>query len=288
MLAPSAAGAAPSKAARAGTTSSPDYNRTVEAYKKNLKAKVIGGVDAADGSYPWQVSLQTSWIKAETGMAHFCGGSVYNERWIVTAAHCVKGLPKGDFEIFAGASSFSGNVHRIRVAEIRVHPRYTSVHGGYDIALVRLSEPLTLSPRIVRIPLVSEAEEARAAAQNKLTVTGWGATAENGPSVVKLQYVPVSFVSKAKCESFASYPDQITDTMLCAGYPEGTRDACQGDSGGPLSAEIDGKPYLLGIVSWGEGCGRVGKYGVYARVSQLGAWAEPIARLPGSVMGPGQ
>src|SRR5947207_430435 len=75
---------------------SADYNDTVKRFVNGLAPKVVGGTPAAEGAYPWQVSLVVSWI-ADLGAGHFCAGSIYNERWIVTAAHCVES--KAEIEI---------------------------------------------------------------------------------------------------------------------------------------------------------------------------------------------
>ena len=65
---------------------------------------------------------------------------------------------------------------------------------------------------------------------------------------------------------------QTTDTMICAGLDKGGKDSCQGDSGGPLFFNKEDRNYLIGLVSWGEGCARANKYGVYSKVNNQVDW----------------
>ncbi|MNT55643.1 Trypsin [compost metagenome] len=89
----------------------------------------------------------------------------------------------------------------------------------------------------------------------------------------RLQKVDVPLVTTESCN--ISYKNEITDRMMCAGFPEGGKDSCQGDSGGPLVAKTtDNQTYLIGVVSWGTGCARAGKPGVYAKVSYATSWIQ--------------
>jgi len=97
-------------------------------------------------------------------------------------------------------------------------------------------------------------------------VAGWGATCEGCAGTATLRFVAVPIVSNAQCNT--NYGGGITTAMLCAGFPQGGRDACQGDSGGPLT--IGGT--LVGVVSWGHGCARPNFPGVYARVPFFRNW----------------
>lgn len=109
-----------------------------------------------------------------------------------------------------------------------------------------------------------------------LTTAGWGRTSEGGSSSDALLKVEVPFVSANKCS--ASYPNQITDRMICAGFDEGGKDSCQGDSGGPLVKGNGSSRVLVGVVSWGEGCARPGKYGVYSKVSSVIDWINSVTK----------
>ena len=94
-------------------------------------------------------------------------------------------------------------------------------------------------------------------------VTGWGTTSEDGDSSKTLQEVRIPYVKNDVCMKNV----EITDNMVCAGLKEGGKDSCQGDSGGPMVYRSHGSWTLAGVVSWGEGCARAGKFGVYAKVA---------------------
>ena len=88
-----------------------------------------------------------------------------------------------------------------------------------------------------------------------------------------LQYVRVPAITNIACN--AAYGGFITDSMLCAGYPNvGGKDACQGDSGGPYVCNDNGKAVIAGVVSWGNGCALADFPGVYARVTMVLSWIQ--------------
>ena len=105
---------------------------------------------------------------------------------------------------------------------------------------------------------------------------GWGTTSESGCLSKNLLKVTVPLVSQADCS--VSYPDGINDSMICAGFPEGGKDSCQGDSGGPILTGTGANRTLAGIVSWGEGCARPNKYGVYSKVNAAVTWINDTAK----------
>ena len=109
--------------------------------------------------------------------------------------------------------------------------------------------------------------------REKLIVTGWGAAEQGGSVVRDLREVTVPFVTNAVCGDLLSYGSQITDTMICAGLAAGGTNSCQGDSGGPL-VSTSAPVQLVGVVSWGEGCAKPGKYGVYSRIANFKKWIE--------------
>lgn len=106
----------------------------------------------------------------------------------------------------------------------------------------------------------------------KCWVTGWGTLKSGGSSPDILQEVDVPVVSRDRCKS--AYPNQIHDSMICAGLERGGKDSCQGDSGGPMVCAVGGRYYLQGVVSWGQGCALKGKFGVYAKVKYLLDWMK--------------
>ena len=107
-------------------------------------------------------------------------------------------------------------------------------------------------------------------------ITGWGRLSSGGATPEKLQQASVPIASRARCDK--AYPRRIHDSMICAGLDQGGRDSCQGDSGGPMVCETGGRYYLQGVTSWGFGCARPGKFGVYAKVKFLLTWINDELR----------
>ena len=261
------------------------YKETVERYLDKKNRKIVGGTPAPTGSYPWQVSLVVSWI-SDPSDGHFCGGSVISNRWILTAAHCVVDLEPHHLKVIAGTTVLNGtrgqsrNVNRILLMKQKYNPQtYNN-----DIALLQLFKPLTLDggDKVGTIGAVTiEQENYLFAGGKKLTVSGWGATEEGGDTVATLRYVEVPPVAREDCNSALSYDGAITEKMICAGVMSGGEDSCQGDSGGPLTGLTEeGLAVQVGIVSWGEGCARPRKPGVYARVSQFRNWISTCIENP--------
>ncbi|XP_076057511.1 trypsin-1-like [Oratosquilla oratoria] len=230
--------------------------------------KIVGGEDATPGEFPYQISFQdNSW----GFIFHFCGGSVYNENYIVTAGHCVYGKNydnPSNLQITAGEHNLDkeeGNEQSVKVEKIILHEDYDTWTVSNDISLLKLAEPLTMNDYVKAIPLETKI------ASGNCKVTGWGALTEGGSSPSVLQWVTVPIVSDKKCrEAYGS--SEILDSMLCAGG-DGKKDSCQGDSGGPLAC--DGR--LAGVVSWGFGCARPKYPGVYTEVSYFADWVTKHA-----------
>uniref|UniRef100_A0A3Q2ZL72 Zgc:100868 n=1 Tax=Kryptolebias marmoratus TaxID=37003 RepID=A0A3Q2ZL72_KRYMA len=215
-----------------------------------LNTRIVGGQEAPAGSWPWQVSLQQS--------AHFCGGSLINNLWVLTAAHCVpSGNPAG-LTVFLGLQSLQGsNPNKVSrtVAQIIVHPDYNSVTSNNDIALLKLSSSVSFTSYIS--PVCLAASDSSFYSGVNSWVTGWGNVGEGGGLL-------------SKCSEGIT----ITDNMICAGLTEGGKDSCQGDSGGPMVSKQGGRWIQAGVVSFGVGCARPNIPGVYTRVSQYQNWVN--------------
>ena len=252
-----------------------DFDDTVLRFLRNQAPKIVGGKPAAPGEYPWQVSLVVSWI-ADPNQGHFCGGTIYNNKWIVTAAHCLVRVRAADVHLVAGTNVLMPGVHRVNVARVVMHKNYNGATSDEDIALIELRSPLALGTTMQQLALLEPSEEQSVLVKDKiLTVTGWGATTQGAAVVRDLQEVDVPFVTREVCNDPLSYNGKITDNMICAGKAAGGVDSCQGDSGGPIVYRATGSaPKLVGVVSWGEGCARPGKYGVYTRVTRYSSWVR--------------
>jgi secreted trypsin-like serine protease len=260
-------------------TGNTDYDDAVMRFIKGDAPKIVGGVPATPGAYPWQVSLVVSNI-SDAGRAHFCGGSIHSARWIITAAHCMAGLTSSQFQAIVGTHTLSKSSDRQSVKRRIIHGDYqkTARHDS-DIALIELEQALDLSGSAKPVTVLSTADESGILVEDReLIVTGWGATVQGGGVVRDLRQVRIPFTTRQTCSDPLSYGNLITDTMICAGLAAGGMDSCQGDSGGPLVSTTS-PALLVGIVSWGEGCARPAKYGVYTRIANFKSWIDACTRV---------
>jgi secreted trypsin-like serine protease len=253
-------------------------------------AQIVGGVLADPGEYPWQVEIDNYHSTSHTGSFSLCGGSLIDSQWVLTAAHCITESngsvsASGFLEVYTGEYNRTGaNGYEDRsVIKVIRHSSYNDNTLDNDIALVRLSSPVTIPngannlpwTKTDTIPLVP-ANVGSLAGVNAW-VTGWGRTSESGSTADQLRKVQLPIIENSVCNNASHYGGRITDNMMCAGYDAGMKDSCNGDSGGPLVVSNAGQWKLAGIVSWGDGCARVNKPGVYTRVSQYVSWINSNA-----------
>ncbi|GHH88130.1 serine protease [Streptomyces sulfonofaciens] len=246
---------------------------------------VIGGHPVRLADSPWMVALSSRDRFGATRSGQFCGGAVVARTTVLTAAHCLGtqtlGVPLDDVQdlkVIAGREDLTtGTGQEIPVREVTVDPSYDSGTNAADVAALTLSSAL---PESSVLPTAPEGDSAYQAG-TQATVYGWGDTTGAMELSSGLRAAEVQVLPDSACE--AAYPGgtagtYLAGTMLCAGDAEGGRDACQGDSGGPLVA----REHLIGLVSWGSGCGRAGRPGVYTRISAVLADSDtPGGDTPG-------
>ncbi|NWZ87205.1 FA9 factor, partial [Poecile atricapillus] len=239
--------------------------------------RVVGGSDSMKGEVPWQVLLVNS-----KGLG-FCGASIINEKWVVTAAHCLKPGYTHNITAVAGEHDLRSEEHteqRRRVVRLLPHPTYNASINEYhnDIALLELERPFIFNSYVTPVCLGSREFSNALLRQGMGTVSGWGKLFFRGRTATTLQVLKVPFVDRPTC--LKSTSTSILQNMFCAGFPSGGKDTCEGDSGGPHTTEIEGTWFLTGITSWGEQCALPGKYGIYTRVSKYVKWIKQNTRLP--------
>uniref|UniRef100_A0A4Y0BU78 Peptidase S1 domain-containing protein n=1 Tax=Anopheles funestus TaxID=62324 RepID=A0A4Y0BU78_ANOFN len=230
----------------------------------NQEIRIVGGRPTGVNQYPWLARL------VYDGQFH-CGASLLTKDYVLTAAHCVRRLKRNKIRVILGdydqfVASETPAIMRAVTAIIR-HRSFDQNSYNHDIALLKLRKPVEFTKTIRPVCLPKERSEP---AGQLGTVVGWGRTSEGGTLPALVQHVDVPILTLDQCRSMKYRASRITSNMLCAG--KGKQDSCQGDSGGPLLVRNGDKHEIVGIVSWGVGCGRAGYPGVYTRVARYLPW----------------
>jgi secreted trypsin-like serine protease len=257
-----------------------DYRAAVASYFSGSETKIVGGKQAPLNAFPWQASIEVSWID-DPYRAHFCGGTIYADKWIVTAAHCVVSLSPKEISVTVGTNQLGSGGARFTVNRVISKSNYDPKTKEHDIALLELVRPLTFGSAVKSIPIVTpEQEPALMKPGADATVVGWGSTSADGKAVRDLRYVTVPIVDRTVCNRPLAYDGQVTANMLCAGEVLGGKDSCQGDSGGPLTVDTSTGPKLAGVVSFGKGCALPNLVGIYTRAPNYLAWITSCIASP--------
>ncbi|OXA51279.1 Transmembrane protease serine 11B-like protein [Folsomia candida] len=291
------------------STFSASVSDTCNCGRKPNADRIVGGEDAKRGEFPWIAGLVTAKTRKP-----FCGGTVINDRFILTAAHCFKGpyMKKDNLQIVLGghfmdltsskvasgqggdeATAFDAvqaedakqNSIRFSVEKYFIHPLYVRQTNDFDVACF---------PDAATYHNKHEGKSA--------TVAGWGLNSSNASVTMgTLQKLDVKVFTFHECKGF--FEDRFTQffgpkvvpcnaarkrntdfirfffqRMMCAGFKEAGKDSCKGDSGGPLIAEKRTQLWeLIGAVSWGESCAAKNSPGVYLRINEVEQWVRYMA-----------
>jgi len=246
--------------------------------KPNKMEKIIGGWDVDfPVKYPWHVGLYS---RKEFGLSYFCGATIINNLFILSAAHCSRGWssPDGPSDLLIGIGDhdqnstlddFDGITIKASVKQVHVHPGYDDDTEDLDFSLIELSTPLEFGD-ILR-PICLPEDDLNTYEGDTGTIVGWGLTDYydyDFPDILQETHVTIM---DPTCDD---YHLNITDNMLCASYPE--RDACYGDSGGSISVVENGVFVQVGVTSWGIGCASEDHPGIYSRVTSVLKWIHQV------------
>ncbi|XP_045336282.1 serine protease 38 [Leopardus geoffroyi] len=242
-------------------------NRDVACGHRYIQGKIVGGVDVPERKWPWQVSVHYAGF-------HVCGGSIIDEYWILSAAHCFQREKNTEaFDMYVGLVDLrvAGNhTQWFEVNKVIIHPTYEVYHPiGGDIALVQLKSRIVFSDSV--LPVCVAPPDVNL--QNVICwATGWGVISQQGHTSDKLQEAQMPLISLPLCQLLYGHLSYIMMDMLCAGDIKNMKTVCEGDSGGPLVCEFNHTWLQVGVVSWGRGCTYPMYPAVYARVSYFSKW----------------
>lgn len=231
----------------------------------STSSQIVNGIESPRGSRPYMVHLPTSG----------CGGFLVSNTWVMTAAHCIRNQKPSDMIVRVGLHSRQdqSDGDTIQVAEIHQHPKFLSVTKGYDIAMLKLSQPITHKDAAPIALPSSDLEAQLTASGRKAVVSGWGFTKPHGPIADKLRETNIPITANPKqCSGLAAPANTI------CGEPDQGKDSCNGDSGGPLTGKhSDGKWYALGIVSYGPRT--CDGNGTYTRINGYLDWIKQTSGI---------
>ncbi|NXD45936.1 TMPSC protease, partial [Copsychus sechellarum] len=237
---------------------------------------IVGGHEAPEGAWPGVVSLQV--LRGGVRFTHLCGGVLLSQRAVLTAGHCVDGRTDPcSWRAVLGAHSLQqrgARPARRRIRRIFVHSHFRRETFENDVALLELRSAVRYGLSIQPMCLPPAALEPGLENSSDCYISGWGRTAEKGKTSSVLKEAQVGILPPSLCNSSQGYAGLVDNKALCAGAWAGGTDTCQGDSGGPLVCyhpDTD-KYFLIGIASFGVGCGRPRYPGIYVRLSQYRAW----------------
>ncbi|CAL8249164.1 unnamed protein product [Merluccius merluccius] len=264
---------------RAPSTNSDLHSRATCGQRQDnrLSYRISRGQQSDITDQPWQVAINV-FRRRHKKHTHLCGGILIESCWVLSAAHCFEeGNKESDLQAVLGRTfrKQSSNSEQIfQIEKYWIHQDFDKETLDNDIALLKLKSDIgicaVISPEVQPACL----PEPGLVLPNWTVceISGYGKDAEFAAE--NSERVKRGFVKLWPRESCPKVIAEriLTDNMLCAG--EGLDDACKGDSGGPLVCSSEGRMTLMGVISWGDGCGKKDVPGVYTRVTHYLDWIK--------------
>ncbi|KAK2820106.1 hypothetical protein Q5P01_023065 [Channa striata] len=251
---------------------------------RRKQMKIVGGTVATVESHPWVATI--FWLSKSNERVFRCGGSLIADCWVLTAAHCFPDNSYGterNFSVTLGKNALNETdltvEQNFSVAQIIIHEEFDNSEGNFnnDIALLKLRATHTKcaeespSVRTVCLPPPQHSLPPGFTCE----IAGYGK--EKHGLWYKSQYLreaQVNLLADDVCRHRDYYGNMITDNMFCASTPDWSQDACEGDSGGPMVCEVGNRLFQFGVISWGDGCAKDFRPGVYTKVTNYNQWIE--------------
>ncbi|XP_014467233.1 PREDICTED: trypsin-1-like [Dinoponera quadriceps] len=235
-----------------------------------ISNRIVGGIITIAHLFPWVVAIFN-------GDQFHCGGTLINNRYVLTAGHCVRWTSQADLSLGLGMHDIERADEGIlaEVDKVIIHEDFESdyIHDTNDIALIRLKAPVQFNENVKPVCLPHKGSDYTG---HNAQVIGWGRVTTKGDASRFLRQATLKIMSHERCRN-TSFGEHVTTSMICA-YNDDT-DACQGDSGGPLLyGRLDGKYEMIGVVSWGIGCAKRGIPGVYVKITDYLNWIRRNSR----------
>ncbi|EDS44979.1 serine protease [Culex quinquefasciatus] len=245
---------------------------------------IVDGEAAKSREFPHMALIGYGGVPA---VQYLCGGSLVSDRFVLTAGHCIISQEHGPAtvvrlgELALDSSNDEAFPEDFAVAELIPHPEYKQSSQYNDIALIKLDRRVIFSPYIrpICLPMGAELGNRRAIA------TGWGTIGYGDATSAILLKVVLDMFGHEECAPMFEANRKLkeglrSESQMCAGSRNSSKDTCQGDSGGPLQIYNDENVYctytIIGVTSFGKYCGLAGSPGVYSRVYAYISWIENL------------
>ncbi|XP_043569706.1 hepatocyte growth factor isoform X1 [Chiloscyllium plagiosum] len=233
-----------------------------------IQTRIVNGFRATAKTSSWMVSLRHRDI-------HFCGGSLIEQNWVLTAKHCFSTC-KPDLRGYEAVMGIlkddkSEEAHK----QVREISQLVCGPDGSNLVMLKLSRPVKSTSYVHWIKLPQPGCEISEG--TLCNISGWGETKDTGyEGELKVAQIPI--IGNKKCNEYHQGKIQINESEICAGDEKGTVGTCERDYGGPLVCEEHNQSLLQGVIIPGRGCAKPKRPGIFVRVSYYVTWIHKVCK----------